>query len=80
MKILLRIVAVVFVLIAAFLIGIVISVGADPDTDLRIPVAIGYVIGGALLVAAAVWLWRYPSRRAAAGPAGPPAGPAGPAA
>jgi len=68
MKILLRIVAVVFVLIAALLIGIVISVGADPDTDLRIPVAIGYVIGGALLVAAAVWLWRFPSRRAA-GPA-----------
>jgi hypothetical protein len=68
MKILLRIVAVVFVLIAAVLIGIVISVGADPDTDLRIPVAIGYVIGGALLVAAAVWLWRFPSRRAA-GPA-----------
>jgi ethanolamine transporter EutH len=79
MKILLRSVAVVFVLIAAFLIGIVISVGADPDTDLRIPVAIGYVIGGALLVAAAVWLWRYPSRRATAAPAGP-AGPAGPAA
>jgi ethanolamine transporter EutH len=73
MKILLRIVAVVFVLIAAFLIGIVISVGADPDTDLRIPVAIGYVIGGALLVAAAVWLWRRPSRRPATGPAGPAA-------
>jgi ethanolamine transporter EutH len=68
MKILLRIVAVVFVLIAALLIGIVISVGADPDTDLRIPVAIGYVIGGALLVAAALWLWRFPSRRAT-GPA-----------
>jgi ABC-type uncharacterized transport system permease subunit len=68
MKILLRIVAVVCVLIAALLIGVVISVGADPDTNLRIPVAIGYVVGGALLVAAAVWLWRYPSRRAA-GPA-----------
>jgi peptidoglycan/LPS O-acetylase OafA/YrhL len=68
MKILLRIVAAVLVLIAAFLIGIVISVGADPDTDLRIGVAVGYVIGGALLVAAAAWLWRYPARRAA-GPA-----------
>ena len=68
MKILLRVVAVLFVLIAALLIGIVIAVGADPDTDLRIPVAFAYVIGGALLVAAAVWLWRYPSRRAA-GPA-----------
>ena len=68
MKILLRIVAAVFVLIAALLIGIVISIGLDPDTDLRIPVAIGYVIGGALLVAAAVWLWRFPGRRAA-GPA-----------
>jgi ethanolamine transporter EutH len=65
MKILLRIVAVVFVLIAALLIGIVISIGADPDTDLRIPVAIGYVVGGALLVAASVWLWRFPNRRAA---------------
>jgi ethanolamine transporter EutH len=64
MKILLRIVAVVFVLIAALLIGIVISVGADPDTDLRIPVAIGYVVGGALLLAASVWLWRFPNRRA----------------
>ena len=68
MKIVLRIVAVVFVLIAALLVGIVISVGADPDTDLRIPVAIGYVIGGALLTWAAVWMWRYPNRRAA-GPA-----------
>jgi ethanolamine transporter EutH len=64
MKIILRIVAVLFVLIAALLLGIVLSVGADPDTDLRIPVAIGYVIGGALLVAAAVWLWRRPNRGA----------------
>jgi ethanolamine transporter EutH len=64
MKILLRIVAVVFVLIAALLIGIVISIGADPDTDLRIPVAIGYIVGGALLLAASVWLWRFPNRRA----------------
>ena len=69
MKILLRIVAVLFVLIAALLIGVVISIGADPDTNLRIPVAVGYVIGGGLLLAAAVWLWRYPSRR----PAGPTA-------
>jgi hypothetical protein len=64
MKILLRIVAVLFVLIAALLIGIVISVGADPNTNLRIPVAIGYVVGGALLLAGALWLWRYPARRA----------------
>jgi ethanolamine transporter EutH len=70
MKILLRVVAVLFVLIAAFLIGIVISIGADSETDLRVPVAIGYVVGGVLLVAAAVWLWRFPSRRAA-GSAGP---------
>jgi ABC-type uncharacterized transport system permease subunit len=69
MKILLRIVAVLFVLIAAVLIGIVISVGADPNTDLRVPVAIGYVVGGAVLLAAALWLWRYPARRSPDAPA-----------
>ena len=68
MKILLRIVAVLFVLVAALLIGIVISIGLDPDTDLRIPVAIGYVIGGCVLIWLAQWLWRRPGR-AAAGPA-----------
>jgi hypothetical protein len=65
MKILLRIVAVLFVLIAALLIGIVISIGLDPDTDLRIPVAIAYVVVGALLIAAAGWLWRQPKRSTA---------------
>jgi hypothetical protein len=65
MKILLRIVAVAFVLIAALLIGIVIKIGLDPDTDLRVPVAIAYVIAGGLLTAAAVWLWRRPGRATA---------------
>ena len=64
MKILLRIVAALFVLIAAFLIGIVISVAADSETDLRIPVAIAYIVGSLLLLAAAGWLWRRPARRA----------------
>ena len=64
MKILLRIVAVLFVLIAAFLIGIVIAVGADPDRDLRVARAIGFVVGGVLLLAAAGWLWRFPAKRA----------------
>ena len=68
MKILLRIVAVVFVLIAALLVGIVIAVGLDPDRDLRIPVAILYVGIGAVLVWLAQWLWRRPGR-VAAGPA-----------
>jgi hypothetical protein len=65
MKILLRIVAVLFVLIAALLIGIVISIGVDPETDLRIPVAIAYVVLGALLIAGAGWLWRQPKRSTA---------------
>ena len=68
MKILLRIVAVLFVLIAAVLIGIVIAVGLDPDTDLRVPVAILYIAIGAVLVWLAQWLWRRPGR-APAGPA-----------
>jgi hypothetical protein len=62
MKILLRIVAVVFVVIAALLIGIVIAVGLDPDRDLRIAVAILYVAIGAVLVWLAQWLWRRPAR------------------
>jgi hypothetical protein len=70
MKILLRIVAVVFVAIGLFLLAAVINALAS-EGGARAGVAIGYVIGGALLVAAAVWLWRYPSRRAATGPAGP---------
>ena len=68
MTILLRILAVVFVLIAALLVGIVIAVGLDPDRDLRVPVAILYVAIGAVLAWLAQWLWRRP-RRAPAGPA-----------
>jgi ABC-type uncharacterized transport system permease subunit len=65
MKILLRIVAVVFVLIAALLVGIVIAVGLDPDRDLRVPVAVLYVAIGAVLVFLAQWLWRRPGRASA---------------
>jgi hypothetical protein len=71
MKILLRIVAIVCVLVAALLIGVVIAVGADPDTNLRVGRAIAFVIGGVLLLAAAVWLWRFPGRRPVSGPADP---------
>jgi peptidoglycan/LPS O-acetylase OafA/YrhL len=62
MKIVLRILSVLFVAIAAFLLIVVISVAADSGTDLRTGVAIGYVIGAAVLIAAAVAMWRSTSK------------------
>jgi hypothetical protein len=57
MKVLLRIIAVLFVAIGAFLIYAVIhALGSDGGA--RAGVAIGYIVGAALLTWAAVALWR----------------------
>jgi hypothetical protein len=57
MKVLLRIIAVLFVAIGAFLIYAVIhALGSDGGA--RAGVAIGYIVGAALLAWAAVALWR----------------------
>ena len=63
MKILLRAVAIVFVLIAAFLIYAVIHAAASAG-GARAGVAIGYIIGAILLTWAATALWRRPARTA----------------
>jgi hypothetical protein len=57
MKVLLRIVAVLFVAIGAFLIYAVIN-ALGSDGGAKPAVAVGYVIGAALLAWAAVTLWR----------------------
>ncbi|MEA2466653.1 MAG: hypothetical protein QOJ57_779 [Thermoleophilaceae bacterium] len=57
MKVLLRAVAVLFVAIGAFLIYAVINAAAS-DGGARAGVAIGYIIGAALLAWAALVLWR----------------------
>ena len=57
MKILLRTIAVLFVLIAAVLLYAVIAAVAS-DEGARVGVAIAYVIGSAILIAAAVAMWR----------------------
>ncbi len=57
MKVLLRIIAVLFVAIGAFLVYAVIhALGSDGGA--RAGVAVGYIVGAALLVWAAVVLWR----------------------
>jgi hypothetical protein len=61
MRILLRIVAILFVIIAAVLVYSVISVASDDGSDLRVGVAIAYVVGAILLLAGAVALWRRPA-------------------
>ncbi len=63
MKILLRIVAVVLVVIAALLVYFVIDAVAS-DAGARVGVAIAYIIGALLALAAAGALWR----RSAAAP------------
>jgi hypothetical protein len=57
MKVLLRAVAVLFVAIGVFLIYAVINAAAS-EGGARAGVAIGYIIGAALLTWAAVALWR----------------------
>ena len=56
MKILLRIVAVILVLIALFLVYAVVATATDEGA--RVGVAIGYVIGALVLTFAASKLWR----------------------
>jgi hypothetical protein len=63
MKVLLRIVAVLFVLVAAVLIYAVIA-AATSDGGAKAGVAIAYIVGSAVLLWGAVKLWRR-------GPAGP---------
>ena len=65
MKILLRAVAVLFVLIAAFLVYAVIHALASAG-GARPGVAVAYVVGAILLAVAASELWRRPSRPASA--------------
>jgi hypothetical protein len=66
MKLLLRAVAVLFVVIAAVLIYAVIA-AVTSDGGAKAGVAIGYIVGSALLLWAAVVLWR----RGPATPASP---------
>ena len=70
MKILLRIVAVVFVIIAAVLIYAVIDVAAG-DEKLRVGGAIAYIVGAILLLAGAAALWRRSAAAPGAGGTGP---------
>jgi hypothetical protein len=67
MKIAIRAVAVLFVAIAVFLIAAVIN-ALGSEGGARAGVAVAYVVGSALLTAAAVAMWRASARRAA-GPA-----------
>jgi len=60
MKILLRAIAVLFVLIAAFLVYAVIHAGASAG-GARPVVAIAYIIGAAVLAWVAARLWRRPA-------------------
>jgi peptidoglycan/LPS O-acetylase OafA/YrhL len=65
MKIVLRIVSVLCFAIAAFLLFAVIAALAS-DEGARAGVAIGYVIGSAVLIAGGVAMWRSTARAGAA--------------
>ncbi|MEA2423393.1 MAG: hypothetical protein QOF55_2492 [Thermoleophilaceae bacterium] len=65
MKVLLRAIAVLFLAIGAFLIYAVIHAAAS-DGGARAGVAIGYIVGAALLAWAAVTLWRRGGSRSTA--------------
>ena len=69
-----KIVSVVFVVVAAFLVYAVIAALASAG-GARAGVAIGYIVGAAVLTYLAVWLWRKSGRRPveAAAPAEPAA-------
>ena len=60
MRVLLRIVAVLFVLVAAFL-GYAVINALNSSGGAKPGVTIAYVIGAIVLVAAAVWMWRRPA-------------------
>lgn len=68
MRTVLRIIAVLFVLIAALLVYAVIA-AVSSDGGAKTGVAIAYIVGAILLLAGAAALWRRPA--APAGPAGP---------
>jgi threonine/homoserine/homoserine lactone efflux protein len=70
MSVLLRILAVLCVLIGAFLIFAVINAAAS-DGGARAGVAIGYIVGAAILAWAAVSMWRAANRRGASTPVAP---------
>jgi hypothetical protein len=57
MKVLLRIAAVLFVLIAAVLVYAVID-ALGSDGDVRVGVAIAYIVGSIVLIWGAITLWR----------------------
>jgi peptidoglycan/LPS O-acetylase OafA/YrhL len=65
MKIVLRILSVLCVAIAALLLFSVINALAS-DGGARAGVAIGYVIGSAILIAGAVAMWRTTKRQSSA--------------
>lgn len=69
MSVLLRILAVLCLLIGAFLVYAVIN-ALGSEGGARAGVAIGYIIGAAVLAFAAVAMWRAAGRRGAA-PAAP---------
>ena len=62
MKFLMRLVAIFFVAVAVFLVYAVIHALASAG-GARAGVAVGYIIGSVLLVAAAAWLWCRPGAR-----------------
>jgi hypothetical protein len=65
MRIVLRVIAVLFVAIAAFLLFAVINALLS-DEGARAGVAVAYTVGAILLVALASWLWRRPAPNAGA--------------
>lgn len=65
MRVLLRIVSVVFVAISLFLLFAVVNAVAS-EGGARVGVAIAYVAGAIVLIAAAVAMWRKTARRPAA--------------
>lgn len=62
MRILLRIVAVLLVLVALFLLGAVVAAAVFSDGGARVEVAIGYVVGAIVLAFAASKLWNARAR------------------
>jgi multisubunit Na+/H+ antiporter MnhB subunit len=70
MTALFRIVAVLFVLIAAFLVYAVIHAAASTG-GAKTGVAIGYIAGAIILAAAAAWMWRRSGRDAVTAGSGP---------
>lgn len=67
MKVLLRLISVVFVAIAAFLVYAVIHAAASAG-GARAGVAVGYIIGSLVLVGLAALLWRRAGPRRVSAP------------